>query len=174
MKKLTTKGLCLSAVIAGLYAVLTYVFLPLAFGPIQIRPAEALCLLPLLYKEAIPALAIGCFLSNLSSPYLFYDLIFGTLITLISALLSYLVGSFFKKEGWKLFFGGIFPVLLNAIFLPFIILFIYGETEASFIAYLTQALSILITQSLWVYALGIPLYLSVKRLQKKNAFIFFK
>ena len=81
MKQSITKRLCRAGIIAALYTTLTYVFAPFAFGPFQIRPAEALCLLALIYPEAIPALAVGCALSNLASPYAFYDITFGSLTT---------------------------------------------------------------------------------------------
>ncbi len=163
----TTKRLCRAGIIAALYAVLTYVFLPFAFGPLQIRPAEALCLLPLLFPEAVPALFIGCMLSNLPSPYFFYDVFLGSFATLLASFISYLVGRFIKKEGVKLFLGGLFPVLFNALILPLIIVFlcgIDGGYSSLLIAYLAFAGSIALTESVWVYALGVPLYLSVKRL----------
>ena len=93
----STKRLCRGGVIAALYVALTYAFAPFAFGPIQIRPAEALCILPLFFVEAIPALYVGCMLSNIASPYAVYDLFLGSLVTLLAALGTYMVGRFFKK-----------------------------------------------------------------------------
>ena len=95
----TTKRLCRAGIIAALYTALTYAFAPLAFGPFQVRPAEALCILALIYPEAIPALCVGCALSNLASPYAFYDVTFGSMITLSAALFSYLVGSLIGSMG---------------------------------------------------------------------------
>ena len=62
--------LALSAVIAALYAVLTYAAaaVNLAYGPFQFRFSEALTVLPAFTPAAIPGLAIGCLLSNLASP----------------------------------------------------------------------------------------------------------
>ncbi len=167
MKKFTTKRLCRAGVIAALYAALTYAFAPLAFGGFQIRPAEALCLLPLIFPEAVPALFVGCALSNLTSPYFLYDVIFGSAATLIAALSSYMVGRFLKKEWLKVTLGGIFPVAINALVLPLIIVFLYngGESYSSFgIAYFTFAASIFLTESAAVYGLGVPLYLATKKL----------
>ncbi len=171
--RFTTKSLCRAGVIAALYAALTYVFMPFAFGPLQIRPAEALCLLPLFFPEAIPALTVGCMLSNLSSPYLFYDVIFGSLTTLLSALCTFLIGKWIKKEGAKLAIGGLFPVLLNAFILPLVFVFLCGggEGKSLFIVYLTFAGGILLSEALWVYALGIPLYYSVRKLRKTTRFL---
>ncbi len=166
----STKRLCRAGVIAALYAALTYIFAPLAFGPLQLRPAEALCILPLLFPEAIPALAIGCLLSNLTSPYLVYDLPVGTLATLISAFISHLVGRFCKKEWVKLTLGGLPPVLINALVLPLVIVLLYGGGEGASLAvtYFTTAGSIALTECLWVYALGVPLYFAVCRASQRT------
>ena len=62
--------LCLGAVIAALYTVLTLALPVLSFGPIQFRLAEGMTVLAWLCPEAIPGLTLGCFLSNLiGSPY---------------------------------------------------------------------------------------------------------
>ena len=162
----STKRLCRAGVIASLYVVLTYAFSAFAFGPFQVRPAEALCLLPLFFPEAIPALTIGCLLSNILSQYTIYDMIFGSLATLFAAFGTYFIGKTVKNTPLKLFLGGLFPVLLNAIIIPLIILFLAGS-GATFSAYLVMVLIFLFTQTVWVYGLGIPLYFSVLRIQKK-------
>ncbi len=161
-----TKRLCRAGVIAALYAALTYVFTPFAFGPLQIRPAEALCLLPLLFPEAIPALWVGCMISNLASPYVVYDVTLGSLATLISAFISYMVGRFCKKEWLRVGLGGFFPVAINALVLPLIIVFLCGDGggyQSQAVAYWTFVTSTALTQVVWVYALGVPLYFAVKK-----------
>ena len=171
MKLLTTKRLCRTGIIAALYVALTYAFMPFAFGPFQIRPAEALCILPLFFVEAVPALWIGCMLSNLGSPYFVYDVLFGSLATLLAAFSSYLVGVFIKKDGVRFAVGGIFPVLFNALIIPLIIVFLCGGGEgysSLAVAYFTYAGSIALTEVIWVYALGAPLYSTVKRLKAKS------
>lgn len=78
--------MALAAVIAAAYAGLTW-FLPIPqYGPVQLRVAEAMTLLPFLFPEAVPGLVVGCFLANLlGSPYVL-DWVFGTLATLLAAL----------------------------------------------------------------------------------------
>ncbi|MBP3422380.1 MAG: QueT transporter family protein [Clostridia bacterium] len=171
MKLFTTKRLCRAGIISALYVALTYAFLPFAFGPFQIRPAEALCILPLFYVEAVPALWIGCMLSNLGSPYFVYDVLIGSLATLLAAFGSYLVGVFIKKDGVRFTVGGIFPVLFNALIIPCIIVFLCGGGEgysSIAVAYFTYAGSIALTEAVWVYALGAPIYSTVKSLRKKS------
>ncbi len=164
MKTITTKRLCRSSIICALYVVLSYTFLPFAFGSIQLRPAEALCILPLFYVEAIPALFIGCALVNLSSPFLFYDVIFGSLTTLIASFITYLVGKYLKKDLLKLTLGGLAHVLLNALIIPFVIMLVGGENG---VVYFTYALLIAIEESLCVYGLGVPFYFAIKRIKKR-------
>ena len=62
--------LALGAVIAALYAVLTYVAaaVNLAYGPVQFRFSEALTVLPVFTPAAIPGLTLGCVIANLGSP----------------------------------------------------------------------------------------------------------
>ena len=171
----TAKRLCRAGIIAALYVALTYSFGAIAYnGFLQIRPAEALCILPLFFPEAVPALYIGCMLSNLGSPFLVYDVFIGSLATLFAALGTYLVGRFFKKHALKLFLGGLFPVLLNAFVIPVFMVFLCGElsygTKAA--TYWTFAGSLAATEAVWVYALGAPLYFFIERMRKKNVSAF--
>ena len=171
----TAKRLCRAGIIAALYVALTYSFGAIAYnGFLQIRPAEALCILPLFFPEAGPALYIGCMLSNLGSPFLVYDVFIGSLATLFAALGTYLVGRFFKKHALKLFLGGLFPVLLNAFVIPVVIVFLCGDlsygTKAA--TYWTFVGSLAATEAVWVYALGAPLYFFIERMRKKNVSAF--
>ena len=171
----TTKRLCRAGIIAALYVVLTWVFMGVAYnGFFQIRPAEALCILPLFYPEAIPALAIGCIIANVTSPFALYDMTFGGLATLLAALCTYLIGRLIKKDGARLLVGGVFPVLFNAVVIPFVIVVLCGDlggNNTAVGAYFFFAASLFITEAVWVYLLGTPLYYSVKRLRKFSSFL---
>lgn len=169
MKTMTTKRLCRAGIIAALYVALTYAFAPFAFGPFQLRPAEALCILALIYPEAVPALYVGCMLSNLTSPYFVYDVFLGSLATLIATFVAYLVGRFVKNTPLKIILGGLPTILFNAALIPLIIVFLCGggaDYSSALVAYCTYAASLALTESVWVYALGTPLYLTVRKLDK--------
>ena len=164
----TTKRLCRAGIIAALYAVLTYAFAPLAFGPFQLRPAEALCILPIFFPEAIPALYVGCMLSNLASPFFLYDVFLGSLATLLAAFGTYMVGRFFKKDSLRILLGGFFPILFNAVIIPLIIVFLCGGMEgysSATSAYFAYMGSIALTEAVCVYALGTPLYFAMKKME---------
>ena len=89
-KLLTTRSLCVSAVIAALYAALTLLLAPISYGSIQLRLSEAMTLLPMLLPQAIPGLFVGCLIANLYTGML-TDIVFGSLATLLAAVGTYLL-----------------------------------------------------------------------------------
>lgn len=161
----STKKLARAGIIAGLYVLLSMLTFSVSSGAIQFRASEALTMLALIFPESVPALTVGCALSNLITGCAALDVVFGSIVTLVAGALTYTVGKFIKKEALKIFVGGLFPVLLNAFFLPLIWYFCYGQLE---FLYILQVAFLLISQSVSVYALGAPLYLTVKRLKEKG------
>lgn len=155
-----TKRLTRAGLIAGLYTATSFVIAPLASGAVQVRLSEALTMLALIFPEAIPALFVGCFLSNLITGCAPFDIIFGSLITLIAGSLTFVTGKCIKNLYVKVILGGLFPVILNAVFLPLIWVWCYGVGEY---VYILQALLVLVGQLLSVYGLGVPLFLAVKK-----------
>lgn len=172
----TAKRICRAGIIAALYVAMTCAFGAIGYqGFLEIRPAEALCILPLFYAEAIPALYIGCMLSNVISLYGVYDIFLGSLATLIAALATYFAGKLISNHAAKIAVGGFFPVIVNAFLVPVIIVLLYGQSDgyaSATIAYWTYFASMVVTQSLWVYALGTPLYYFVYRMRKKGVSAF--
>ena len=158
-KNITTI-LARAGVIAALYTATSLVTAPIASGAIQVRLSEALTLLPLIFPEAIPALFIGCALSNLITGCMPLDIILGSIITLVAAALTYAVGRIIKNTALKITVGGLFPVLLNALSLPLIWVYCYGAIEY---IYVLQVAFLLVGQTLSVYAVGAPLYLVLRK-----------
>ena len=161
----TTKIIVRAGLIAGLYVVLSLLTLPIASGAIQFRLSEALTILPLFFIEAVPALFVGCMLSNLISGCMLLDIILGSVITLVASILTYFTGKLVKSTFFKIAIGGFFPVILNAFFLPIIWIVVYGVIEY---VYMLQVLFLLISQSISIYGFGSPLYLAVKKHIEKN------
>ncbi len=172
----TTKRICRAGIIAALYVALTYAFGAIAYnGFVQIRPAEALTILPLFFPEAVPALWIGCMLANLGSPFIMYDVPIGGLATLVSALLTYGAGRLIKNHVLKVIAGGICPVLVNAFIIPVIIVFLCGDLcgyETATLAYWFMFGSMCATEGLWIFGLGSLLYFAIYKLQKKGVRVF--
>ena len=75
-------------VVAAIYVVLCMALQPLSYGAVQVRVAEALCLLPVFGAEYIAGVVLGCFLANLLGSTV-VDVVFGTLATLLACLVTY-------------------------------------------------------------------------------------
>lgn len=109
-----------AAMVAAIYVVLT-VFINavgLASGAIQVRISEALTILPYFTPAAIPGLFIGCLLSNTITGCALFDIIFGSLATLLGAVGTYLL----RKYQWL---TPIPPILANTIIIPFVLTYVY-------------------------------------------------
>lgn len=111
-----------SAMISAIYIVLCILFKPISFSFIQIRIAEMLTVLPYFTASAIPGVTIGCLLSNLLTGADIFDIIFGTLATLLGALGSYGL----KKHR---FLVPLPPVISNTLIIPFVLRFAYSEAQ---------------------------------------------
>lgn len=156
--------ICRAGIIAALYVALTLPFGQFAFGPFQIRPSEALTILPLFYAEAIPGLYIGCILANIISAYGVYDVTLGSLATLIAAALTFVIGRVIKNKPLKVALGGIPPVIINAFLVPAVWLL-----AGSDIAYWVEFGVMCLNEGIWVYALGIPLFVAFDKLIARGA-----
>ena len=88
MKNLSVRRLVRCAVIAAVYVVVCLVLAPFSYGAVQVRVAEALCLLPVFGAEYIVGVTLGCFLANLPGSTV-VDVVFGTLATLLACLVTY-------------------------------------------------------------------------------------
>lgn len=160
-EKVTPKKLARAGIIAGIYVALSLALHPISYGAVQVRISEGLTLLPLLFPEAVWGVTVGCLIANFFGNGLL-DIVFGTLATLIASLLTHIIGKKIKNLAVKIIVGGIFPVIINAIIVPFTFLAVTELTSL----YLINAVQIFIGQALSVYLVGTPLYFAVKRAKK--------
>lgn len=142
-----TKNLCLSALIAALYAALTLAFQPISYGAVQFRISEALTLLPVLFPQAVPGLTLGCLISNLFNPMgaTVYDVVFGTLATLIAAVLTWRM----RASIWV---RALPPELCNAVIVGLVLTYAYG-IDMLWMNMLTVGLG----EAVVCYVLGVPM-----------------
>ena len=148
--------LALGALIAALYAVLTYVAaaVNLAYGPVQFRFSEAL---------TVP---LGCVIANLGSPLGVVDWVFGPLATLLAALATYLVRDV-KVKGLPIL-APLPPVITNVVIVGFELACLsdagtFGLGNFTWAAFGTSALSVGIGELVVCYVLGLPLILALER-----------
>ena len=155
------------AMIAAIYAVLTLLAASLgwAYGPVQFRFSEALTILPAFTPAAIPGLAIGCFLSNLGSQFGIVDWVFGTLATLLAAVLTYHLRKIRVKNIPIL--APLPPILCNAVIVGIEIACmptnIFAWHNFSLAGFLSAALSVGIGELVICYGLGLPLAIALQK-----------
>ena len=151
----STKSLCLSALIAALYAALTLAFQPISYGAVQFRISEAMTLLPVLFPQAVPGLTLGCLISNLFNPMgaTVYDVVFGTLATTIAAAITWRM----KASIWL---RALPPVLCNAVIVGLVLTYAYG-IDMLWVNMLTVGLG----EAAGRYLLGVPM---VKLLSRRD------
>lgn len=113
-----------AAVIAAIYTILVIIFNYASFGPVQFRVAEVLTVLPYFTPAAIPGVTLGCFLSAVLTPGTpALDMIFGTLASLLAAILSYML------RRYK-YLVPVPPIIVNALIIPWVLKFAYGEAQS--------------------------------------------
>ncbi len=146
------------AIVAAMYVALTYLasMLGLSSGVIQFRISEALCILPVFMPEAIPGLVIGCLISNILTGCVLWDIIFGTVATLIGAVGAYLLRGLPSKLAWL---ATLPTVLANAIIVPFVLMYAYGVPGGYFYFMLTVSIGEVVCATVC----GTLLYFAMKK-----------
>ena len=155
-RRSSTLFVCQAGIIAAMYVALTYVFAPISFGAVQVRIAEALTILPIFTPAAIPGLFVGCVLGNILGGGVIWDVIFGSIATLLGAIGTYLL----KKK--NPIFGTIPPILANTLIVPFVLRYAYGVDD---MAFPLIVLSILAGEILSCGVLGGMLGISLKKIK---------
>lgn len=159
-----TSKLARAGITAALYFIAVMIFFPISFGGVQARIAESLTILPIFMPEAIWGLWVGCLLSNLIGGNGLIDIVFGSSATLIAAILTYFISKFIKNKIAKFIVGGFFPVIINAIIVPFTFLLVTELKELYFISFI----QVFIGQFLSIYIIGGFLYFTIEKLTNKK------
>ena len=146
--RFTTRQLALAGTVAALYAVLAYfaAIFNVAYGPIQCRFSEALCVLPFLFPAATPGLFIGCLVANLLSPYGALDIVFGSIATLLAA-----VWTQHTNHRWL---APLPPVLCNAVIVGAVITVQEVSMDLFWGTFLYNAVTVGLGEALACYVLG--------------------
>ena len=159
-KSRSVRQLVRGALIAALYATLTLIALATPFGSlyfsnIQVRLPEMLTVLPAFTTAAIPGLFVGCLVTNILGLAFnlgcgIYDVIFGSLATLIAAWMSYKL----RRHPWLV---PLPPVLVNALVVGTMLHFVLQ------MPWIFSMISVGIGQAVACYCLGIPLQMALKK-----------
>ena len=170
MKTKSTVYIVQAAVMAALYAALTILQNTLLPGTasmaVQFRVAEVLTILAVFTPAAIPGLTVGCVIANISSLSVLgpYDMIFGSIASLLAAVLMYLLRN---KRLFKLpIAAALMPALANGILVGFEIEFFFVEGGFHFGDFLFQGGCVALGELGVLFVLGLPL----ARLIEKHGF----
>lgn len=181
MQKLSrTKYIAQAGLIAAVYAtatLLVMLFLQgLAWGPVQVRISEAVCVVALFTPAAIPGLTVGCIIANLANTVIsgvgilgIFDVLFGSTATCLGALFCWKARSHPKAAiGWfvianALIVPAYLPILLEGLgfyVIPFTDIAIEGAYLPMYIFGLAATG---IGEAIAIYALGYPLSLFLRK-----------
>ena len=162
MKNEIVRRIAANAIVAALYFALVAASIPLSFNMLQIRIAEFLVLLCFFRKDFIIGVTVGTLLANVFSTMLPWDLIFGTLATLIAA-----TGVAFCRH---LLVAAFIPVIANG----FIVageLYVLVPEIASEYSYFAVVGFVAAGEAIAVIALGYSLMMILHRIPKFNEVI---
>ena len=121
-RKTKTAFLTKSAMIAALYVLLTEVsaLLGISSGVIQFRLSEMFAVLPFFTPAAIPGVFIGCMISNIITGGVLWDVVFGSLASLIGAYGAWLL----RKK--SVYLAPVPTIAANMLIIPFVLQYAYG------------------------------------------------
>ena len=176
--KLTTRRIAFAGILAALYAVITYLCMPFAYGSIQFRLSEALSVLCCFTPVAIVGMVVGCVVANIFTTLSFpvIDIVFGSLATFLACLITWKMSKRFREsrtdvgEPWErkanakrdLLLALLIPlptVLCNAVIVGAEIAWFFAEGEAFWPAFVYNFLTVGAGEAAVMYALGVPLLL---------------
>ncbi len=157
MKKRTDSNirfLCRTSLIAALYVLLTSISaaVGLSSGPVQLRLSEALCFFAVFTPAAVPGVALGCFVSNILTACPLWDIVLGTLASLIGMIGCRALRKF-------PYLAAALYALANIVAIPLLQAYVYSVEEALPLLFLFAAVGELLA----VYGAGVPIYLTLKK-----------
>lgn len=146
------------AIIAAMYIALTHLAnaFGLASGVIQVRISEAMAILPLFFPEAIAGLTLGCFIANLTTGAVVWDIIFGSFATLLGAVGAYLMRNIPEKIKSL---ATLPTIISNTVIVPFVLIYAYGA-EGGYPLFL---LTVFVGEVISAGILGSLLYYSLRK-----------
>jgi len=157
-KKMAARDLARGAIIAAVYALLTIFLAPISSGLIQCRVSEAMSVLPYFTFSAVPGLFVGCALANLLMGASAYDVVFGSLATLLAAYITYLMRNRVSK-----YLAPLPSVVVNALVVGALLTYVYGVG----VSYWVAAGYVAIGQAIACFGIGLPLMKLLERFRDK-------
>ena len=156
--RMTVRDLARGAIIAAVYALLTIFLAPISSGLIQCRVAEAMSVLPYFTFAAVPGLFVGCFIANLLTGAPAYDVLFGSLATLLAAYITFLM----RKRVTK-YLAPLPSVVINALVVGALLTYVYQVG----VGYWVAAGYVAVGQAIACFGIGLPLMAVLQKFSDK-------
>lgn len=150
--KFSTRDLVMVGIVAAMYYTITILTAQISYMGVQFRFAEGLLLLVFLEPKLIAGVLLGTFLANLFGPFALVDAVFGTLASLIAALLMYYASRKLKPSLLNMALTGVFPTIINAIYVPALLVMMDSSTGLA--DYFPIAISVAIGEFVVVSLVG--------------------
>ena len=154
-----TRNLAVAAVVGAAYASLTMFLGPAAYLPVQLRLSEALCVLPFFMPCTAWGLFVGCAMANVISVAGWYDVVFGSLATLLAGLCTARIGEFARKSGKSVLPSLLacgMPVLFNGPIIGAVLA--YALMPDTFLTgFALFCAQIMVEEAAVMYLVGLPL-----------------
>jgi uncharacterized membrane protein len=147
LNKNLSKRIAVIGLTAAIYFVLTFALGSFAFLGVQFRISEVLCLLVFINPVFAPGVIMGCFISNMFSPIMIPDIIFGTLHTAISVWLI--------TRTKKLELAALIPVLFCFIIGAELVVFIPEIPKTAF-GFLSTTFTVMLGEAAVLLLVGLP------------------
>ena len=144
------KLLTINAAIAAIYFVLTVMLEPFSYGQIQFRVSEILMVLVLINFKVAPGIVLGCFTANFFSPLGIWDVVFGTLATVLCLSLMFVL----KRN---IFVALLAPTLVGSVVVAVMLNLILG------LPFLETFIYVAVGEGVVLYVVGIPFYYLVQK-----------
>lgn len=161
MKKINVKFIAETAIIAALYAALTWLFAPISYGSIQFRLSEVMVLLVLFKPSYAFALILGCFISNTTSSLGVWDMLFGTLATALAVIPMMKIKNIYA--------AAFLPIITNSVIIAIELYFALDITPIWL-----SMLTVGIGEAVVLYLIGIPVMISISKNEGLIEFLNFE
>lgn len=154
---LPLRSIVTGALIAAAYAALTLLFAPISYGLTQFRISEALTILPYFTPAAVPGLFVGCLLANLLGGNGPWDVVLGSLATLLAAFATH------KLRKAPAIWAPLPPVVVNALVVGPMLHYLFALGASVWIC----IASVFVGQAVVCYGLGLPVLLAIRKFWHK-------
>ena len=146
----------LTIIFSTLYTILVIIFAPISFQVMQVRVADALLPLSIIFGcPAIIGMTIGAFISNFFGGLGFVDMLGGALANFLATYVAWKLGQKQLTGIWII--AVIFEILLVTVIVGFYLSYLFG------IHFTLSLLTILLGSTMSIGIIGYPLLLALSR-----------